>query len=86
MSNQVTAAEIVAYHNDPRTKLLSEVSFGTPMGFDNPLRTEACDYIESYYGRPTPADYASKPYTKPTVTEHDFEHLIELECKQNPYM
>ena len=29
---------------------------------------------------------ARKPYTKPTVTRRDFEHLIDLECKQNPQM
>ena len=27
-----------------------------------------------------------KPYTPPTVTERDFEHLIDLECRANPHM
>jgi hypothetical protein len=27
-----------------------------------------------------------RPYSKPTVTRRDFEHLIDLECRANPAM
>jgi hypothetical protein len=32
------------------------------------------------------AEFVRKPYTPPTVAELDFEHLIDLECRANPYM
>ena len=52
----------------------------------NTSRRQAAVYdrrLASIWGR---EDQPRKPYTPPTVTEHDFEHLIDLECKQNPQM
>jgi hypothetical protein len=27
-----------------------------------------------------------KPYSKPAVEEHEYQHIVTLECRTNPYM